>query len=93
MIALNVARALSRSWQTSRGHGAQLMFVAVAIPWAAQAYYQHLFPRGSSWFLFLLALVFAALLTVIHLAALSFAYRHISAAITAPAPPPTDPPA
>jgi hypothetical protein len=88
-IAVAVPRPWQAAWRVSEGHGVRIAFTFLAIPWIATAIFQRFFPHGTTWPQYLALLVLAALLSVIGFAAISFACR----ALTAPAPPPSNPPA
>ena len=88
-IAINVPQPVLSAWRVSQGYGIRIAFVFLAIPCGATALFKHLFPRGTTWPQYIALVVLAALLTVFAFAVVSFTCR----ALTAPEPPPTDPPA
>jgi hypothetical protein len=88
-IAINVPQPVLSAWRVSRGYGIRIAFVFLAIPWSATALFKHLFPRGTTWPQYIALTVLVALLSIFAFAVISFMCR----ALTAPEPPPTDPPA
>ena len=88
-IAIGLSHELKESRRISRGNHWRIAVVFGVFPWALSWLNWLLIRDGATGIESALILVFGCILAVVEITALSLAY----AALTAPAPPPTDPPA
>jgi hypothetical protein len=86
-IAVDQGHDLKQSWRQSRGNAWRLIVVYAALPWALDWCRWLLYRDGASTIEFALILVLGCLCAVVEVVALSLSYG----ALTARAPPPTDP--
>jgi Flp pilus assembly pilin Flp len=83
----------AKAWRDSVGNSWRLAVVVGALPSLLDFLVDLLYRNGATAFEFGLLVVLSALCTVLEVVALSLAYQALTSNLTAPAPPPTDPPA
>ena len=88
-IAVDKGHEFKESWRSARGNAWRLAVVYGVLPWALSWLQWRLYRDGASKLEYALLVVLGCLMAVVEIVALSLSF----AALTAPAPPPKDPPA
>jgi hypothetical protein len=93
MVAVDKPFDILDAWLKSDGNAWRMAVLVGVLPWLLLTFTEMLHRDGFSRLEQALIVTVGALTVVVEVVALSFAYRELTTAPTAPEPPPTDPPA